>query len=292
MKYNYKEFFNTVGYQDSILARYLKDENWELLDGLLLLGGLSPEETVVCSVTMPDDEEHIVDNLSSLKNNAYKELPQFYLKNLQPLDVNLNFSICLGELGRRFSKTMFKKVLSSMICRKSKKSQEEIDQGLKRAQVNDTYNKMRMVIKSYEDNFQDLIRCWFSGDDWDRKQRHYPVKDFIELAGKNKIKVPWLDWAKQEGLINLDNPLDPRTDNILSFLDKNHNFHSPELQIAVDAWTELYEKHPPKYKPKGGHKKYISNWLSENYPDLGPTAIKRISIVVNPDKKGGAIPIM
>ncbi len=115
MKFNYKEFFNTVGYQESVLPKYLKHHNWELLDGLLLLAGLSPEETVVCSVTMPDEEDHIVDNLSSLKNNGYNELPQFYLKNLQPLNVNRNFSICLGELGQTFSKTMLTKVLSSMI---------------------------------------------------------------------------------------------------------------------------------------------------------------------------------
>ena len=75
------------------------------------------------------------------------------------------------------------------------------------------------------------------------------------------------------------------------FLDTGHVFHAKELMIAVEAWMELYEKNPPKGVPQGGHKKYITKWLEENHPDLGQRALERISIIINPNPKGGASPI-
>lgn len=76
----------------------------------------------------------------------------------------------------------------------------------------------------------------------------------------------------------------------IPFMDTNHNFHPKELKIAVEAWLELYEKNPPNGKPKGGHKKYIEEWLSRNHPDLGVNALGRIKTIINPNPKGGASP--
>lgn len=73
--------------------------------------------------------------------------------------------------------------------------------------------------------------------------------------------------------------------------DKKHNFYARELKIAVEVWTELYEKNPPKSIPRGGHKRYINNWLEEKHPSLGQRARDRISTVINPNPKGGASPI-
>jgi hypothetical protein len=75
------------------------------------------------------------------------------------------------------------------------------------------------------------------------------------------------------------------------FFDSDHPFHAKELKIAVEAWAELYEKNPPQHVPKGGHKKYITKWLEEKHPGLGQRALERISIVINPNPRGGASPI-
>ena len=78
----------------------------------------------------------------------------------------------------------------------------------------------------------------------------------------------------------------------IPILDSNHRFHAKELMIAVEAWTDLYEKKPPQHVPSGGHKKYISKWLEENYPDLGQRARDRIATIINPNPRGGASPTL
>ena len=73
-------------------------------------------------------------------------------------------------------------------------------------------------------------------------------------------------------------------------LDTDHSFYARELKIAVEAWTELYSKNPPQHTPQGGHKKYITQWLEENYPGISQRAQRRITTIVNPNQKGGAPP--
>ena len=73
-----------------------------------------------------------------------------------------------------------------------------------------------------------------------------------------------------------------------SFLNNKHAFYTEELKIAVEAWTELYEKNPPEQTPQGGHKNYIKRWLEENHSSLTGRAKERITTVVNPNQKGGA----
>lgn len=74
------------------------------------------------------------------------------------------------------------------------------------------------------------------------------------------------------------------------FLDRNHRFHAEELDIAIEAWTELYEINPPRHVPQGGHKKYITKWLAESHPSLSQRARDRITTIINPNPKGGASP--
>jgi len=105
--------------------------------------------------------------------------------------------------------------------------------------------------------------------------------------------------VRTEALIDLQERLSPeestkgkthKTNAKASFLNNKHAFYAKELKIAVEAWTELYEKNPPPYVPQGGHKKYITKWLEEKHPDLGQRARERISTVINPNPRGGASP--
>ena len=81
-----------------------------------------------------------------------------------------------------------------------------------------------------------------------------------------------------------------KTPQDISILDSNHRFHAKELKIAIEAWTELYEKNPPQHVPRGGHKRYITKWLEKNHPELGQRAKDRVSTIINPNPKGGASP--
>ncbi len=85
---------------------------------------------------------------------------------------------------------------------------------------------------------------------------------------------------------------DAKTCANLFYLDKQHPFYAKELKIAVRAWTELYENNPPQHVPSGGHKKYITKWLTNNYSSLSQRARERITTIINPNPKGGASPMI
>lgn len=92
-------------------------------------------------------------------------------------------------------------------------------------------------------------------------------------------------WAK-----SVDTDADLHLPEKTPYINVNHEFYAKELKIAVETWAELYDKNPPDGVPKGGHKKYILDWLEENYQDLGSNARDRIATIINPNPKGGASP--
>jgi hypothetical protein len=69
------------------------------------------------------------------------------------------------------------------------------------------------------------------------------------------------------------------------YLDPSHEYYSEELATAVSTWLSLYGV-GGKYKAKISHKIQIKNALSGK--GLSDSAIDRIAVLVNPNKKGGA----
>ena len=49
------------------------------------------------------------------------------------------------------------------------------------------------------------------------------------------------------------------------FLDTSHSFYANELRIAVEAWTELYEKNPPSMSLKVATKNISLNGLKKSF---------------------------
>jgi hypothetical protein len=78
-----------------------------------------------------------------------------------------------------------------------------------------------------------------------------------------------------------------KSNNIIH-IDMGSSNLSEELKIALQAWNALYNS--DEFNHKLGHHNNIKKWLKDNHPDLSGAAIKRISIVVNINKKGGATP--
>lgn len=73
------------------------------------------------------------------------------------------------------------------------------------------------------------------------------------------------------------------------YLNPKHSMFSEELSIAIRAWTEVLECKPLRQK-QGSRKKLIKSWLDIHYPSLSSQAKERITILINPDKTGGAPP--
>jgi hypothetical protein len=73
------------------------------------------------------------------------------------------------------------------------------------------------------------------------------------------------------------------------YLDPFHPMHSKELRIAIEAWLAVLNSNPSKPNT-GSRKQLIENWLISNIDkdNIGNAAIKRISLMLNPDGDGGA----
>lgn len=112
-----------------------------------------------------------------------------------------------------------------------------------------------------------------------------PVLDLIGRGILVLERESFERWAKR-----VDTDPDLHLPGKLSYLNVNHQFHAKELKIAVETWAELYDKNPPDSAVHGGHKKYILDWLEENYKNLGSNARDRIATIINPNPKGGASP--
>jgi len=113
-----------------------------------------------------------------------------------------------------------------------------------------------------------------------------PPSDYIRISPPD-----FLSWAFEKGFL-VPEPLGELiTDKESSLLPlpimaKDTPYYPEELEMAMAAWTDLYEN--GKIKKNKGYKDQIRKWLKEHYPKASNAAIERIVIVVNPNKKGGA----
>jgi len=256
IKFSFSEKIKIERYYSSYLTEWLELDTWFVLDALLLLSGISPSGADV--------------DFTGYKNFMGIWINDVKIRNVQPLDENDYFYII------PFDRETIK------------------DEGWEKNE--EIINKEKMLA-TLEIKFRKIKRLWDSRkENWmnshDYPQERNPIRYYINWAKEKKITIPWLNWAIEHKLYidYIENDDAPISKNILPYLDKKHNFYAKELQIAVEAWTALYEKQPPTQVPKGGHKNYINRWLQENYPELGQRAIERISTVINPNPKGGASP--
>lgn len=94
------------------------------------------------------------------------------------------------------------------------------------------------------------------------------------------LPVELTDWYNRQG--------EPKPEDLPSYLDTTHPLHSSELKIAIEAWQAVLECNPDKPN-RGSRKQLIESWLNKNHPEtLSKEAKSRITVLLNPDKDGGA----
>ncbi len=123
---------------------------------------------------------------------------------------------------------------------------------------------------------------WNSGN---KRRIPYPPSFFIEWALSKRFRPDWLDWAIEKGLYT---EKQAATIDIALPFDVKSEFYPPELDIALQAWQAASAN-----KGKGKPKAKIRAWLDScklkiNGKELSTHAKKRIAIVANWDKSGGA----
>lgn len=86
---------------------------------------------------------------------------------------------------------------------------------------------------------------------------------------------------------------DKNEPSTLGCIDLNHPLITKEFKIALEAWDAVLKSNPPRPK-KGSRKTLIIDWLRRQNKEqdlkLSNDAIKRIAVLLNPDKDGGAPP--
>lgn len=79
-----------------------------------------------------------------------------------------------------------------------------------------------------------------------------------------------------------------RTEGLPPYRDSSHNLKSPQLIIAIEAWSALFAS--GEFDPKGRAVKYrIEQWLAKNHRELSASARENIATLINPKvyKDGG-----
>ena len=82
-----------------------------------------------------------------------------------------------------------------------------------------------------------------------------------------------------------------RSEDVPAHLDADHDWHSTQLMIAIEAWTALFANGDFDAKGKAV-KQHIEIWLSKNGGKLSENTRESIATLINPDiyKKGGVPP--
>lgn len=82
--------------------------------------------------------------------------------------------------------------------------------------------------------------------------------------------------------------LNLKTD-VAPYLDAKHEWHAPELALAVEAWMAIFADSQFRLRGKTA-KTHVNRWLSARNARLSDNAMARIATLVNPRdaKKGGA----
>ncbi len=71
------------------------------------------------------------------------------------------------------------------------------------------------------------------------------------------------------------------------YLNKNHSMYSEELAAAIETWESVLQCNPSRPK-RGSRKSLIANHLKQNYSAFNQSQHDRITLMLNPDKAGGA----
>jgi len=127
----------------------------------------------------------------------------------------------------------------------------------------------------------------------DRYGLPIPGQEVFRHLKATRQKVDYELFAVESGKSNnIETMSELELNNMQSheYLDPKHPMFSEELKIAIDAWNAVLKSNPDKPN-KGSRKQLIEKWLDDNYPDtkhLSKSARDRITILINPDKSGGA----
>jgi len=165
-------------YDDSVLPLYLRYDNWDILDGLLLLSGISPKFTEI--------HPHI-----DLKDHFDKgcspyQPPDIKLKHIRPL----NASSVFNHIYDNYMKESIR--IEESIDYITYYVQPEVD----KTQASDYIYTIKNSLSDLEYEFMNRLKIWYTGDHWDREGNYiYPVVGFLEWATVKGLYVPWYSWA-------------------------------------------------------------------------------------------------
>ena len=121
----------------------------------------------------------------------------------------------------------------------------------------------------------------------------FPVSYLIEWAWRKNIEVDWLPWASANNLVSAatlptgfsENPTEIGKESSRNAQPSHparnveHPFYAPELHAVLEAWEALYVNGE---KPDNvDHTTAATTWFKKHWPQFGPTAIKRLTPVIN-----------
>lgn len=132
------------------------------------------------------------------------------------------------------------------------------------------------ILAAFRKAWNRLNRLWSSSPHPSLNPPNY----YIEWALSKGVTIPWLNYAIKKGFYKSETHL---TQAEKPIFDKDSSAYPVELDYAFRAWQAVTSN-----LGKGKPKSQIMAWLNTNAKELSHEAKKRISIVANWDKLGGA----
>jgi len=136
------------------------------------------------------------------------------------------------------------------------------------------------------DRQQRLPNFWYAEKHHEKYAAYFARKSEAE----ENIKTQLANTAKE------NKELKARLSKAMPYFDRHHPFFSAELEAAVNCWLSHYQD--KKENDAVAKKPKLEYWIKENKADavkqpdgaVSQSAIDRITMIVNPNKKGGRSP--
>jgi hypothetical protein len=152
---------------------------------------------------------------------------------------------------------------------------------------------LQVILESLEKRIEVYLD---GGSSWDpdegEKKYYFPTDDGApdyQSSVLSKVLFPIetveaIEKEHPEYLPN-DSPYVSKQGETPPYLDRNNNYFSKELKIAITTWMKIYSK-GGALNPEQKHKKQIISYLKKHYPDLTKSAVNRIATMINADTAG------
>lgn len=127
-------------------------------------------------------------------------------------------------------------------------------------------------VAEYESAWKEMTSIWSSGD----HQPRNPPAYYLEWAARKNLRVPWIEWARENNLIDTQRPVEEKPPSLATQANRSDKLMTM-LQAANRFWAKA-DRDRPDTHPKNAT---VSEWLVTQ--GFSPTLANKAATILRPD---------